>query len=238
MQKLPYNWLTEGLVDFEYKKYTLLAYLQYISKHFTEKKLYPFLAELIVHHQGLVKFRQNKEAMSKQFPKKVKKIDFDQFRLEYERVMNDAAYLEEIQRIVNFSLPQIEQHLNNGKEIYDEVEQWLTIYPIGIIPLKMDEGYMLLANGKGSDTQVYSYQLTIFENANERYRAIKTAFIDSYVRQFSNTYESIKMDLVKRRKELPNPATFVIASNQNIPLRETFLPIAKRSFVRFISDNV
>jgi len=51
---------------------------------------------------------------------------------------------------------------------------------------------------------------------------------------FPNTYENIKLDLIRQHKNLPNPATFVIMSAFQFPLNETLLPIAKRSFVRFI----
>ena len=34
MQALGVNWIIEGTVDFEYKKYILLAYLQEINRHF------------------------------------------------------------------------------------------------------------------------------------------------------------------------------------------------------------
>ena len=39
MKQLNPNWLTEGWVDFEYKKYLLLAYLQKVSIDFDERKL-------------------------------------------------------------------------------------------------------------------------------------------------------------------------------------------------------
>ena len=37
MQFLDKNWITENHIDFEYKKYVLLAYLQHVSEHFTEQ---------------------------------------------------------------------------------------------------------------------------------------------------------------------------------------------------------
>ena len=39
MKTLPKNWLTQGWIDFEYKKYQLLAYLQEAEKEFRSVKV-------------------------------------------------------------------------------------------------------------------------------------------------------------------------------------------------------
>ena len=43
MKSLSETWFAEGYIDFELKKYTLLAYLQQVNKYFNENKLYPQL---------------------------------------------------------------------------------------------------------------------------------------------------------------------------------------------------
>ena len=47
MKSLSETWFAEGYIDFELKKYTLLAYLQEVNKYFDANKLYPQLADLI-----------------------------------------------------------------------------------------------------------------------------------------------------------------------------------------------
>ena len=47
MRNLEKDWLTAGLVDFEYKKYVLLAYLQSVKTNFKEQKLYLDLVDLL-----------------------------------------------------------------------------------------------------------------------------------------------------------------------------------------------
>ena len=53
MKNLSENWITEGWVDFEYKKYVLLAYLQHVESQVKEGKLYPPLGELVQHYSKL-----------------------------------------------------------------------------------------------------------------------------------------------------------------------------------------
>ncbi|MDB5281955.1 MAG: hypothetical protein JWO06_1030, partial [Bacteroidota bacterium] len=65
METLDKNWLTDGLIDFEYKKYLLLSYLQQAGKNFDERKLYPKLSELVEHYKSLQLFKEKKLAVAK-----------------------------------------------------------------------------------------------------------------------------------------------------------------------------
>ena len=85
MKKLAPNWITEGLIDFEYKKYVLLAYLNFIHQNFDEKLLYPFLADLIFHYQNLLSLKENKDKTKESFNKQIKKLDLENFKIEFEK---------------------------------------------------------------------------------------------------------------------------------------------------------
>ena len=71
MEKLSKDWLTQGLIDFEYKKYVLLAYLQTVKKSFGKVELYPFLADLVFHYRNLVAVKENKALIRESFPKEL-----------------------------------------------------------------------------------------------------------------------------------------------------------------------
>ncbi len=234
MEQLTPNWFTQGVIDFEHKKYVLLAYLQHISKQFDESKLYPFLSDLIFHYQNLIALRSNQQEVQDKMPKKLRKLDFEQFRLEYEKIMDDDDYMLEIRSILNFAIPKIMNSLKEGKNIYEYVEDKIAIEPIGIVPLNKNFGYMILNNGQSREAKVYEYELSVYENFNEKYRSLRTHFINSYTKKFTQTYENIKIDLIRTHKKLPNPATYLVNSPVQFPLVETFLPIAKRSLVRHI----
>ncbi len=237
INELPANYLTEGLIDFEYKKYILLAYLQHVSRHFDEQKLYPFLSDLIFHYQSLLSFRQTKERVAEHFPKRVKRIDLDNFRIEYERLMHDQCYLSEIEAILDYALPRLKGSVEEGTEIYEFVSQHIAIEPVGILPLNTDEGYLLLNNGDTGDMAVFGYAISLFESPNEKYRSLRTAFVQTYQRQFSHTFEGIKLDLIKQFRQLPNPATFAVSSRYVFPIQETLLPVAKRSLMRLLAQR-
>ncbi|MDX2196455.1 MAG: hypothetical protein NW207_08555 [Cytophagales bacterium] len=234
MKSLTNNWLTEGLIDFEYKKYILLAYLKEVKNNFDRYKLYPMFSDLIFHYQNLLILRDQKQLLKENFPERLSNTDFENMKVLYEKIIEDDETMNEIEAIINYSIPKFEQNLSEGKEIYEYFESNMTINPVGIVPLSIDEGYLLIKENEKKEAHVYNYEVSIFQNANEKYRAIHTTFIDTRTISISNTYEAIKLDLLKTLPK-PNPATYVIESKVNCPMGESFLPIAKRMLIKYIS---
>jgi hypothetical protein len=234
---LSVNWITEKHIDFEYKKYLLLGYLKSVSDHFTESKLYPSLSELMGHYRNVLAIKENKQNLFDRFPGNLTGADLSKFRLMYEKLVNDDQVMNEIETIIEFSIPRFEKYISEGKAIYDLIESKLNIFPVGIMPLHADEGYLLIKYSPAGDTLVYEYQITIFENPDERYRGISTEFLCSYKNSLSNTFESIKQDLIRYHRKLPNPATYVVESELEVPLQETLLPLAKRTLVKFVATQ-
>ncbi len=235
MKSLSETWFAEGRIDFELKKYTLLAYLQEVNKYFNENKLYPQLADIIFHYNNIVAFRENKKYLQEHFPKKMTGIQLEKLQLLYEQMIEDDELMQELETIIHYSAGKMKSIICNGTEIYEFVEDKINITPVGLIPLDTQEGYFFLSSGNVKSTRVYQYRLSIFEKHDEKYRSIKTAFIDNWVRSISSTYEQIKSELIRHRKDLPNPAVYSIETELSFPLEETLLPVAKRSLVKIIS---
>lgn len=235
MASLSPDWITEKRIDFEYKKYLLLGYLQGVSEQFTESRLYPCLSELITHYRNVVALRDHKKSLYDSFPERLSGTDLKGFRLMYEKILQDDHLMQEIESIVEYSIPKFEKYLQEGKAIYDFVESHINIFPVGIMPLHTDEGYLMLKFSPGKETLVYEYQITIFENPDEKYRGIATSFIGKWEQSLANTFENIKHELIRYHQKMPNPATYVIESDLKIPLEETFLPLARRILVKHVA---
>jgi hypothetical protein len=103
------------------------------------------------------------------------------------------------------------------------------------MPLHTDEGYLMLKFSPGKETLVYEYQITIFENPDEKYRGIATSFIGKWEQSLANTFENIKHELIRYHQKMPNPATYVIESDLKLPIEETFLPLARRILVKHVA---
>lgn len=235
MKTLSQTWFADGYIDFELKKYTLLAYLQEINKCFTENKLYPQLADVIFHYNNLVVFKENKKLLQEQFPKRLTGLQIEKLQLLYEAMIEDDELMQELEEIINYSAGKMKRTISSGTEIYEFVESSLTIEPVGLVPLDNKEGYFFLSESSNKHTFVYHYRISLFEKADEKYRAIKTSFINEWRRNFINTYQNIKTELIRTNATLPNPAVYAVESNYTFPLEETLLPVAKRCLVRYFN---
>jgi hypothetical protein len=237
MKKLSDNWLTENLIDLEYKQYILLAYLEDVQQHFNQQLLYPGLSELIVHYKKLRDLQESTERIFNSFHGELQGFDFERFKLTYKRVVENDQLMEELEKIISFSLPKFEAHLNLGKCIYEKIEHALNLEPVGLVPLRQDEGYIMLKINRPSEIRVFEYSLSIFEDQREKYRAIHTREVAVYSSTLVNTPPEIKADLIRNKKEIPNPAVYFFSSPDNLPIEETYLPIAKRMLIRELSHT-
>src|ERR1041385_8842729 len=127
MKQLSETWFAEGYIDFELKKYTLLAYLQQINKYFNENKLYPQLADLIFHYNNIVAFRENKKYLQEHFPKKLTGIQIEKLQVLYEQMIADDDLMKELEEIIHYSAGKMKKTISDGTEIYEFVEEKINI---------------------------------------------------------------------------------------------------------------
>ena len=233
MAELKQDWLTDGHIDFEYKKYMLLAYMQNVELEFDAKKLYPKFSELVEHYRNLEILKEQKKIALNNFPKEISKLDLEKFKIEYKTVVQDDELIREIDEIISFAIPEFRSKMSLGKELYEEVEDKVEIFPIGLLPLEVENGYFMLSDYMRRMINVYYYNITIFESALEKLRGIHTTLINQYEMTISNTYQNIKYELIKDSRQMP--AMYALEFKESFPLTETMLPVAKRMLVRYVT---
>lgn len=234
MEKLNKDWITEKHIDFEYKKYVLLAYLKHVEACFRDSRLYPPLAELIEHYRMARMLKENKKLIASNFPKRLTGFDSRDFSMKYEAMISDDAMMNEIENILDFSLEKFTDGLREGKLIYENIEKEIVLDPIGIIPMDTQTGYLFLKNAS-ADTRVYCYSVSIFEEPDATWRGLHTTYIRTYPQSLMHTYNFIKTEMLRENRELPNPACYAAETGLKIPVEETFLPIAKRMLIREVT---
>ena len=147
MKQLSETWFAEGYIDFELKKYTLLAYLQEVNKYFDQNKLYPQLGDVVFHYNNLVAFRENKKFLQEHFPKKMTGIQMEKLQLLYQQMIEDDELMQELEEIIHYAADTLKSTLQTGAGIYEFVEEKINIVPVGLIPLDLKEGDFFLSSG-------------------------------------------------------------------------------------------
>ena len=235
MEKLKENWITQSPLDFEYNQYTLMAYLMEANKEFRKTKIYPVLDELEWQVAELQTLRKNTRKLREAFPKKLSKLDVINQHLIYEEMLDVDKYIEHVERTVDFAIPKIEGISSEGKEIYSFVKEQCVLEPIGMLPLHVKEGYLFVAVDTTMDTSIYQYSLGLFESDKKTVPAVHVKLIEKIKKARTETFEFLKRKMIKKFKNMPNPATYLFQVRMSFPFEETVLPIAREFLVKYIS---
>ena len=229
------TWFVEHLIDFEYKKYQLLAYLKDIRDNFSRSEIYPGLGELVEHYKNLISFRSQTKDIETRNNNHLVSIDWAHLQLNYTSTdQQQSEILMEINQITDYAIPMFKQSIEEGRLIYEFVESQLHVEPVGLTPIQKEEGYLFLHVAPLNYLDVYQYHFSLYKSANDRYRTLATTYIGRRSLSFLYTPDKIKSELINEKRDLPNPAVYCITSTALFPLNETFLPVAKRYFVSSI----
>jgi hypothetical protein len=235
MKKLTSDWFTQNWLDAEYQKYVVMAYLQSVKQNFTANKLVPDLPDLQDHYEAGVRFSRGKGTLNAAFPKRISRVTGPPPRIEYKSENTDDPLLAEIDTVINFALPRFQTMVTEGKQRWTDIAGKLTLEPIGLMPLHPAEGYLLLHTTSGSETQVYSFAITFYSDQEPGGRMVRLNYVEAIRKGLATTFENIKLDLIRRHRHLPNPATFMLESQQTYPVHETLLPIARQLLAQAVA---
>jgi hypothetical protein len=122
-----------------------------------------------------------------------------------------------------------------GKLLFEYVKEQIRIEPVGISPIDKTEGYLFFYNKDSRNVEIYKYNSSPVKRLKNDSDEIKISFIAKMNVTLVYTVEQIKRELLKIYKELPNPATFLIQAEIDIPHRETLIPVAKKLLIRKIA---
>lgn len=219
--------------DLEATQYKVLAGLKKISKDFKKNKIYPHLSHLVDLHATLSDILTSLQDLRSEFPKRIKKIDFVNEEIEHEVVFVAGSDLTKVEDLIEWALPLIREKIEEGKAIYEFVDEEIKLEEVGIVPGYTDEGYFFVPDNEESRLLLFQYEVTVFESSDDDYRALKTAFLKALEQGMAQlSPNSIKLDLINENKELPNPATFAFNTDLYFPFRETIFPVTKRKLLR------
>jgi hypothetical protein len=237
MKSLSPNWITEGLPDVEYKTYLLLAYFRDVNQEFQGKKIYPSFSDLYRHYQYLLEVKTGREKMKMAFPKTLSGADFENMKLEYSCQTEDDDFLKVMDEIIEYSIPAFQKYLNTGMELYKLVEENLRISEVGLQGPGIHEGYFFLCAPPKKEATVYRYVLTHVHLPDGAYRAIHVSHLQDVRLSFTNTFENLKTEIIRRSSDKNLITTYLIESEVAVPREESMLPVAKRHLAEYLSKQ-
>ena len=221
--------------DLETKQYSVLQSLKEYYDEFSHNRLYPALSDLIDLCTSLEAVIQKKIDFENHLPHRIKDLDLQNTKLVYEASQGNDGGLQRAVELILWAIPHIKKVVYEGMNIYNFVEEHMTIEEVGIMPMYREEGYWFVPDNQTAALHLLRYEFSLFTSANERFRTLKTHVLESIGQSYIRSApESLKLGLIEKYQDLPNPATYACETDLDFSYTQTILPIAKRKLMTHV----
>ena len=235
MSTIPLDLFVRPDLDAEHARYQVLGALQRVRRAFARTIIYPHLAELVRLHSTLRAVVERSEGLRNARPGAIKGIDLESKSVVYEQPDLSRDQMAHVEDRIRWALPHIEAAIEEGRTIFEFVEEHLHLEEVGVVPSYVQEGYLIVPDAEAKALHILQYQMTLFTNAEERFRSLKTIHVKTVPQPLiRRSPQSVKLELVEERRELPNPATYAFDTDLEFPYAATVLPVAKRKLMRYL----
>lgn len=234
------NWLFQEPIDMEHKEYVLLDYLQKIDKNLNNFKLYPQFQELSLHLANVNLLLEKGQYLT--LNRKLKDPD-DEILLS-DLMVNPIPLLTkddiiELYNVCKYSNKKLTDYFNHAKAIWDIVNDTVSINPI-INKKNIDTKQGLFLLEYNDKTMLYEFIIKpIKKGVNENKCHIKKVG-DCTRYEIEQTLKEAKRPLIKNIQEKDihtHLIVFNVNHNNNYPLMETLLPVAKRKIMNYMIQS-
>lgn len=223
------TWL-DGIGDPESGRYRILAGLREARSEFNANRLYPTLSDLVGLYRTLRSLLEAGEGL--QGRRKIVGLDLNSRQVLFGDAEMSREEMRVLEEMIRWSLPELKALLEEGTTIHNFIEEQTRLQEVGLLPSYVDEGYLMVPDLMRREVHVIRYEMTIFTNAEEKFRNLKTTLVRSLpLESLEASPWSIKQALMRELTDLPNPATYAVESEYRYPFQQTILPIAKRKLL-------
>jgi len=238
MNALSLDLFTQAGRDVEAAQYRVLAAVKELERSFRHNRLYPGLASLLEVGAMLEAIRQNASLLNERTSQTLTGVDLDRQVLMFDVTQPPGeGDVERMMSLVSWAIPLLKPLADEGMAVYDFVAQNISIDTVGILPMYRDEGYLFVPDAANEIVHVLRFELALFTNRDEQYRAMKTVELPSRPKStVLQAPEDVKLELVATYSDLPNPATFLCDTDLEFPFEDTVLPVAKRKLMRYLAS--
>ena len=226
---------TSAIYDYERAQYQILSNLQSVRRDFSNNRIYPHLGDLIALYGTLQTIVDQSDHLREALPGTIKEVDLEAQEVIYEKTDLDGDKMQTVEELIQWAMPHVKAAIDEGKTIFEFVEDHLYMEEVGIVPSYVQEGYLFVPDRETNQLHVLQYSLSIFTGSEERFRSLRTSHVRSIPqRDIRHSPQTIKLSLMEERRDLPNPATYYFDSEIEFPYESTVLPVAKRKLMRYL----
>lgn len=239
MEPLDLDLFTGAVDDVERTQYQILAGLQQAHSAFEEQRVYPHLGRLVKLHGALLTVLDRTEEFRTPRTGQITGIDWEEKSVTYEWPELEDTEMNAVEDLIRWALPQIRTAIEEGRSVYEHVEENTELETVGIVPSYLKEGYLMVPDREADELHVLRYELSTIHEEGERHRALRTVHCKTVAQAGADIPpSSIKLDLLEERRDLPAPATYFSNTDLNVPYKETLLPVVKRRLIRHLVSQV
>lgn len=239
MQPLSLELFTGAVDDVERTQYQILGGLKRARTAFEERRVYPYLGRLAELYGALVTVLKRTEAFRTPETGQITGLDWEKKVLTYEWPELEDTEMAVVEDLIRWALPHIREAIEEGRSVYEHVEDNMEIETVGIVPSYLQEGYLMVPEREADQLHVLRYQLSIIQEEGEKHRALRTIHLKTVEQKGVDVHPSdVKLNLLEERRDLPNPATYFSNTALDVPYTETLLPVVKRRLIRHLSKEM
>lgn len=204
------DWLTNDPVDFEYKKYLLLAYDQHQMKKFEEMKIYPSFTD-IVDKIKIVNEFLNSVKIFENSKLEIRDIDWVNNKLVYKSALNDSS-LDEIKSIALYSKEILADLYFKYRNLVDAVDESIVISGCRVEIFNLYDGYIIMKTGNQEKILEYEVYRVLYPQPHYVLKTCKANLKKYYSDRFTKNI-------------------FDVVFKEHYPMKESILPLYKKKFL-------
>lgn len=239
MQPLSLELFTGAVDDIETTQYQILGGLKRARTAFEEQRVYPHLGRLVELHGALMTVLKRTEDFRTPEVGQITGIDWEEKALSYEWPELEDTEMAVVEDLIRWAIPHIRETIEEGRGVYEHVEDNTDLETVGIVPSYLQEGYLMVPEPEAEQLHVLRYKLSIIQEEGEKHRALRTVHCKTVEEEGVDVHpSSVKLDLLEERRDLPNPATYFSNTAVDVPYKETLLPVVKRRLIRHLASEM
>lgn len=234
------SWVYQDPIDFEHKKYTLLAYLQKLDKRFDELKIYPDFVELSLHLANLQSLSKENTMLTinKKFSSMDDEILFKELIPLRPPKLEDHLQ-KEIDKTVKYSGQKIYEAFNIAKSLWNIVHDSISVHiKKNKNRIEDGRGFIYYIRKSNDTTLIWEYEIRKDKSPNSTNKTYLNFIYsgDTLEKSFSQIIdEKSSWNTTDFYKDIP---VFEAKCDQEFPMDETFVPMMKRALMGYIFQVV